>query len=399
MTHLRLGLLTILACAVFYGCAPKQGPASSPIESDAKPVPSSDPAAEAPPVVLEAPVAFWKDGKAQRQVDAAKADEEGHLLLDLGEEWTPYILTEASSAEEQGQTSEYRSTYLALARGEFPKDRHGYRAEKDQYLELYGILPTLTLLRKRFTDVRALECAAELDLLPLQEFEGFLAYENGRRPARRLARYQLLKPQMAALVTRAQVESLVRSHARTRRRRRGVGEGRRVQDPRAGDRSDCRCASSARMRRLLHGPRRAHARPLRLAHSRSARRVRAQASRVRLGLHRRRHLGRSTDVATRHRAGSGDSRVDRARHARGRGHRRRQHVDFARRRTPHVQGRGRKRAADPEPRGGASRACRRSIRARDGRIYVRMARISGRDFRGASRCRSGTSSFLPTTRT
>ena len=216
MTHLRLGLLTILACAVFYGCAPKQGPASSPIESDAKPVPSSDPAAEAPPVVLGAPVAFWKDGKAQGQVDAAKADEEGHLLLDLGEEWTPYILTEASSAEEQGQTSEYRSTYLALARGEFPKDRHGYRAEKDQYLELYGILPTLTLLRKRFTDVRAFECAAELDLLPLQEFEGFLAYENGRRPARRLARHQLLKPQMAALVTRAQVESLsevTRAHA------------------------------------------------------------------------------------------------------------------------------------------------------------------------------------------
>jgi hypothetical protein len=167
-------------------------------------------------VVLEAPVAFWKDGRAQSQVDAAKADEEGHLLLDLGEEWTPYILTEASSEEEQGQTSEYRSTYLALARGEFPKDRHGYRAEKDQYLELYGILPTLTLLRKRFTDVRALECATELDLVPLQEFEGFLAYEKGRRPARRLARYELLKPQMAALVTRVQVESLdqvTRAHA------------------------------------------------------------------------------------------------------------------------------------------------------------------------------------------
>ena len=212
MTHLRLGLLTILACAVFYGCAPKQGPASAPIESDAKPAP----VAAAPPVVLEAPVAFWKDGGAQGQVDAAKAGEEGRLLLDLGEEWTPYILTEASSEEEQGQTSEYRSTYLALARGEFPKDRHGYRAEKDQYLELYGILPTLTLLRKRFTEVRALECASELDLVPLQEFEGFLAYEKGRRPARRLARYGLLKPQMAALVTRAQVESLdqvTRAHA------------------------------------------------------------------------------------------------------------------------------------------------------------------------------------------
>ena len=216
MTQLRLGLLTILACAVFYGCAPKQDPASAPIAGDTEPVPTADPVAEAPRPVLDVPVAFWKDGKSEGQVDAAKADQEGHLLLDLGEEWTPYILTEASPTEAQGQTSEYRSTYLALARGEFPDDRHGYRAEKDQYLELYGILPNLSLLRQRFTDVRALQCAAELDLLPLQEFDGFLAYQKGRRPARRLARYQLLKPQMAQLVARAGLESLdqvTRAHA------------------------------------------------------------------------------------------------------------------------------------------------------------------------------------------
>ena len=77
MTHLRLGLLTILVCAAFYGCAPKQGPASAPSQSGAKPEPTSAPTAEAPPVVLEVPVAFWNDGKAQSQVDAAKADEEG----------------------------------------------------------------------------------------------------------------------------------------------------------------------------------------------------------------------------------------------------------------------------------------------------------------------------------
>ncbi|MBW1761915.1 MAG: L,D-transpeptidase, partial [Deltaproteobacteria bacterium] len=208
MTHLRLGLLTILACAVLSGCTPNQDRLTAPPESDAKAAPSSAAVAEPPPVVLQAAVAFWKDGKAQGQVDAARADEEGNLLLDLGEEWTPYILTEAAGPDGQLKTSEYRSTYLALARGEFPEDRHGYRAQKDQYLELYGILPTLALLRQRFRDVRGLQCAQELDLVPLQEFDGFLAYQRGRRPARRLARYELLKPQMAALVTRAQVESL-----------------------------------------------------------------------------------------------------------------------------------------------------------------------------------------------
>jgi hypothetical protein len=97
---------------------------------------------------------------------------------------------------------------LALAKGEFPKDRHGYRAKRDQYLELYGILPTLSNLRSRFAAVRALGCADSLDLETLRSFEGFLAYEKGRRPARRLARYKKLKPQMEALVTRSGVESL-----------------------------------------------------------------------------------------------------------------------------------------------------------------------------------------------
>jgi hypothetical protein len=69
-------------------------------------------------------------------------------------------------------------------------------------------LPTFGLLMERFRRVRALQCAEELDLMPLQEFEGFLAYRKGRRPARRLARYRLLEPQMAALVARAEVESL-----------------------------------------------------------------------------------------------------------------------------------------------------------------------------------------------
>jgi hypothetical protein len=206
---LRLALLTILTCAAFYGCASQQDPSTAPREGDAKRSKRlPQPVAEGEPESMAAPVAFWSAGKSERQVDAAKADTQGHLLLDLGEEWTPYILTEASSPDEEPKPSQYRATYLALARGEFPDDRHGYRAEKDQYLELYGILPTLTLLRERFAEVEALECANALDLETLRSFDGFLAYEKGYRPTRRVNRYKRFKPQMDALVARAQVESL-----------------------------------------------------------------------------------------------------------------------------------------------------------------------------------------------
>ena len=211
MGHLRLGLVAIFACAAVAGCTPKQDPATAPIEGDSKrarrlPAPVADAMDE--PEVLEQPVAFWDQGRSEGQVDGAKAATEGYLLLDLGEEWTPYILTESSAPDEEPLPHEYRPTYLALARGEFPDDRHGYRAEKDQYLELYGILPTLTLLRTRFAEVRALECASELDLETLQSFDGFLAYDKGWGPKRRVNRYERFKPEMDALVATAQVESL-----------------------------------------------------------------------------------------------------------------------------------------------------------------------------------------------
>ena len=201
----------MLACAALSGCTPKQDPATAPLEGDSKrarrlPNPVADSGQDA--AELQQAVAFWDGGRSERQVEGADPDPRRYLLLDLGEEWTPYILTEASSPDEEPKPNQYRATYLALARGEFPDDRHGYRAEKDQYLELYGILPTLTLLRERFAEVRALECAKELDLETLQSFDGFLAYDKGWGPKRRVNRYERFKPQMEALVARAQVESL-----------------------------------------------------------------------------------------------------------------------------------------------------------------------------------------------
>ncbi len=198
----------ILACAAVYGCTPKQDPGQAPVEQQARTAPTPTTKDKAPKVVLEAPVPFWNDGSAQGEVDAAKAELDGRLLLDLGEDWTPYIFTDSSSPEEEPKLMAYRPTYLALARGEFPKDRHGARARKDKYLELYGILPTISLLRARFDEVRNLECAETLDLKPLQDFEGFLAYRPGRRPIRRQARYALLKLEMEALVAELGVTSL-----------------------------------------------------------------------------------------------------------------------------------------------------------------------------------------------
>ncbi len=127
------------------------------------------------------PVPLWKDGKPAGEIDLAHPHDARIVVLDLGEDWVPYLFTERSRPDEELVPQSYRATYLALARGEFPHDHHGARARKDRYLELYGILPTLTLLRTRFREAISQDCATKVDLEPLKQYERLLPYvDNGK---------------------------------------------------------------------------------------------------------------------------------------------------------------------------------------------------------------------------
>src|SRR5882724_8591987 len=130
------------------------------------------------------PVPLWKEGKIAGEVDLAKPRASRELVLDLGDDWVPYIFTEQSSPTDPVVPQTYRATYLALARGEYPNDHHGVRAKKDRYLELYGILPTLSLLRTRFREAQRQDCASKLDLEPLKQYERIVPYVDNPKARR-----------------------------------------------------------------------------------------------------------------------------------------------------------------------------------------------------------------------
>jgi len=172
--------------------APDDAP-SEPTAPEADPDPEPRRRVDSRPPPMAQPVPLYEAGTTDRQIDAATADVEGYFVLDLGDAWTPYLFTEATGADEERVPHAYRETYLALARGEHPDDHHGARAERDKYLELYGIMPTLGLLRERFRRVRELECRDELDLSALESFEGFIAYQNNRAARRRSSHFAYLE--------------------------------------------------------------------------------------------------------------------------------------------------------------------------------------------------------------
>ncbi|MBK8172916.1 MAG: hypothetical protein IPK60_21640 [Sandaracinaceae bacterium] len=209
----RAVILALAAGVFLNGCKrfPLFANANTDAGRDAALGPAPDPHArvDSRPPPMARPVALWEHAHSERQIDAALASTEGYIILDLGEEWTPYLFSERGSEAEPIQPSSFRVNYLALARGEFPNNQHGDRAREDEYLELYGIAPTLKLLRTRFHAVNDNACEHTLDLTALAAFNG--AANNGQSDAvarRDAQRFDLLQVQVRRLLARNHAETL-----------------------------------------------------------------------------------------------------------------------------------------------------------------------------------------------
>ena len=74
----------------------------------------------------------------------------GYTVVDLREEWTPYIFQEQTGADGALMAPRYRSVFLGLARDLGDPDGQALLPGQHNYLELFGIPPTLKVLRERF---------------------------------------------------------------------------------------------------------------------------------------------------------------------------------------------------------------------------------------------------------
>jgi len=97
--------------------------------------------------------------------DPAKA---GDTTVDLSDEWVPYIFRDAPAPGGEGVLqSRYKSVYLGMADDTGDGDGQPLAADDHNYLELYGIPPTLRVLRARFLE----DAAAGTDRCGAVSFE------------------------------------------------------------------------------------------------------------------------------------------------------------------------------------------------------------------------------------
>jgi hypothetical protein len=180
-------LLFLLLAGSLPGC--RRGSSSSPARA---PVLASAPAISAPVAQAEMPAAPPKpDPDAlpeaappverralqvvagqERVVDAEQAVQRGLTLVDLSDEWAPYIFQDGKAADGAVLPNRYRAVFVGLANDRSDGDGQALPPGERNYLELYGIPPSLSVLRARFLADAARTCEASVDNARLLAVDG-----------------------------------------------------------------------------------------------------------------------------------------------------------------------------------------------------------------------------------
>jgi len=169
----RCALLVLLAAACSQTTRGGEDPEAAPSGGDGGVQPAGGPSAA--PIAVgpigktsqreRGATAAWVMGEGEpKQLDVGQAEATGYTVIDLSDTWTPFIFTEKTPGAEDTQSNAYRERYLALASDKGDQWGDPLDPHENNYLELYGIPPTLSVI------------AAEWSALP--EVEACLAKEK-----------------------------------------------------------------------------------------------------------------------------------------------------------------------------------------------------------------------------
>lgn len=122
-------------------------------------------------------------GAAPRKLEIAAAEAAGYTVIDLGNNWVPYIFSEKTVGADDTQTNDYRKRYVDLANDRVDADGEPLDPHERNFLELYGIPPTLQVVDEEWRvaekDVEPCLQAAGFDPEVLRAWTGgVIAYEN-----------------------------------------------------------------------------------------------------------------------------------------------------------------------------------------------------------------------------
>ncbi len=137
-----------------------------------------------------AEAAYVYDEKSSTAAKVAGSDARaaGMLVVDLSDAWAPFIFQDGTAAgSDVPKPNGYRNTFIELANDRINADGRKARWGEHNFIEPFGIPPTLSVLRTRVQEDMRPErqaCDAQVDVGGLADFTGNVGYldrEHARR--------------------------------------------------------------------------------------------------------------------------------------------------------------------------------------------------------------------------
>lgn len=145
----------------------------------AEPPPPPDPLRHRDDLPPERRIVIGVDGE-QRVVDIDVALAAGYTPVDFSDDWTPYIFEERADEEGEPLENRYRQIYMGLANDETDGDGRALPENELNFLEVFGIPPSMGVLRKRFLEDEGKTCHADIDYAAIGAAENVPFLRGGR---------------------------------------------------------------------------------------------------------------------------------------------------------------------------------------------------------------------------
>jgi hypothetical protein len=140
-------------------------------------------------------------GGSERTVAVGAAHARGLTVVDLSDAWVPSVIDDHAGPKGATLINPYHAIYVGLAADRTDGDGQPLGASERNYLELYGVPPSLTVLRRRFLEDARRDCAASFDpekLLAVDEVRTWGASTEAKELGKQAARGARLEAARAA---------------------------------------------------------------------------------------------------------------------------------------------------------------------------------------------------------
>ena len=150
----------------------------------------------------------YVDG-VRRAMDVDDARSLGLTIVDLSDDWVPYIFWSQTPGQDDYSYNHHMDFYVELANDRIDVDGVALPGWDKNYLEVYGIPPSLGVLRQRFVGDEAKKCFAELDYERFRgEYHGPIRINDRGGSKRELRKFHSARGAFKKALRKARVRTL-----------------------------------------------------------------------------------------------------------------------------------------------------------------------------------------------